>query len=93
MTLENLFPFRTLAQGLWIYIFDEASGNVWSSTGQPSGNARDDYRVLFHPHLAEFQRREQQILSTLEVAVASRIDLETRRLVIVNESTAFAVCG
>lgn len=74
------------AQGLWIYIFDEESRNVWSATGQPTGNAPNDYRVLFQPHLAEFQRREQQILTTLEVAVAAGVDLETRRLVIVNES-------
>lgn len=31
------------AQGLWIYLFDEENGNLWSATAQPTGIIPDDY--------------------------------------------------
>lgn len=78
-------PTRDM-EGLWIYIADEDSGALWSATRQPASRPAADYRTVFHPHKAEFHRRDEQIHTSLEVAVASSADLEVRRLVIVNES-------
>ncbi len=75
------------ADGLWIYIADDESGALWSATRQPTAAPPEDYRVLFHPHLAEFHRRDAEIHSRLEVVVAAGPDLEIRRLVLVNESS------
>ena len=85
LTRFNADPTRD-AEGLWIYIADEESGALWSATRQPTASPADDYSALFHPHLAEFHRRDSQIHASLEVAVASGVDLEVRRLTLVNES-------
>ena len=74
------------ADGVWIYLADEDSGALWSATRQPTASAPGDYRVLFHPHLSEFRRRDEGIQTSLEIAVAPGTDLEVRRLTIVNES-------
>jgi len=45
-------------RGLWIYVRDEESGAIWSAGRQPTGVVSKDARVVFHPHLAEFHRRD-----------------------------------
>ncbi len=72
--------------GLWIYLRDGASGEIWSAGRQPTGRGADDARVVFHAHLAELHRREAGIASHLDVAVVSGDDLEIRRLTLTNES-------
>jgi cyclic beta-1,2-glucan synthetase len=73
------------SDGVWIYLTDEDSGALWSATRQPTCAPADEYRVTFHAHLAEFQRRDDGIRTRLEVAVAAGDDLEIRRLTIANE--------
>src|SRR5690606_15347138 len=63
------------ADGVWFYVADEESGALWSATCRPSSTPPEEYRVLFHPHLAEFHRRDQGIALQLEVAVAPADDL------------------
>ena len=72
--------------GLWIYVRDEESGTLWSVGRQPTGVASPDARVVFHPHLAEFHRRDNGIGIRMEVAVAPADDIEIRRVTVVNES-------
>lgn len=72
--------------GLWIYVRDEEDGSVWSVGRQPTGVAPDDARVIFHPHMAEFHRRDHDIGIRTEVCVAPADDLEIRRISVVNES-------
>jgi cyclic beta-1,2-glucan synthetase len=72
--------------GLWVYVGDEDSGAVWSVGRQPSGVASSDSRVVFHPHLAEFHRRDHGIAIGMEVGVAPGDDVEIRRITVVNES-------
>ena len=72
--------------GLWIYVRDEMSGAVWSVTRQPSGIASESAHVEFHPHLAEFNRRDNGIAIDLEVGVATGDDIEIRRVTVINES-------
>ncbi|QLC26483.1 cellobiose phosphorylase [Parasphingopyxis algicola] len=74
------------ADGLWLYILDAETGALWSATRQPTGARPDEYDVLFHAHMAEFHRRDHQIETRLEVAVAAGDDLEIRRVTVTNES-------
>jgi cyclic beta-1,2-glucan synthetase len=71
--------------GLWIYVRDEETGAVWSAARQPTGGGSSE-RVVFHPHLAEFHRRDHGIAIGMEVGVAAADDVEIRRLTVVNES-------
>ncbi len=73
-------------QGLWIYIQDQDSGALWSAARQPTCIVSDDIHTIFHPHMAEFHRRDNGIAVRMEVAVAPGDDLEVRRIMIVNES-------
>lgn len=72
--------------GLWIYVRDEDSGAVWSIGRQPTGAAAADTRVVFHPHLVEFRRRDHGIAIGMDVGVAPGDDLEIRRITVTNES-------
>ncbi len=71
-------------QGLWLYVRDARTGALWTVGRQPSGVVSEG-RVVFHPHMAEFHRRDNGISIGMEVTVASDADLEIRRLTIVNE--------
>lgn len=72
--------------GCWLYLQDLASGALWSATHQPTGVRGDYEETVFHPHLAEFRRRDHQIALRLEVTVAPDNDVEVRRLHLTNES-------
>ena len=72
--------------GLWVYLHDEDSGAVWSAGRQPCNTAANDAQVIFHPHMAEFHRREEGMAVRMEVCVAPGDDLEIRRIKIVNET-------
>ncbi|MCE7987838.1 MAG: hypothetical protein DYG89_42275 [Caldilinea sp. CFX5] len=72
--------------GCWLYLQDLASGALWSASRQPTGVRGDYEEVVFHPHLAEFRRRDHQIALRLEVTVAPDNDVEIRRLSVTNES-------
>ncbi len=74
------------ADGFWIYVADDETGDLWSATRLPTGAAPDEYRAAFHPHLAEFHRRDHGIELRMEAGVAAGDDIEIRRLVIANES-------
>ena len=73
-------------EGLWIYVRDEESDAVWSATPQPTGVTPESAHVVFHPHLAEFNRRDNGIAIRLEVGVAPGDDIEVRRVTVINES-------
>jgi cyclic beta-1,2-glucan synthetase len=72
--------------GLWVYARDEDSGVIWSAGRQPSGVASDDWRVVFHPHFAEFHRRDHGIALGMEVGVTPGDDVEICRVTVINES-------
>ena len=74
------------ADGLWIYVADDESETLWSATLQPTCTQPDASQVTFHPHMAEFNRRDNGIALRLEVGVLASEDIEVRRLSIVNES-------
>ncbi len=74
--------------GLWLYVRDEDDGALWSIARQPTGVAAEEERIVFHPHLAEFHRRDRGIGLRMEMGVAHDDDVEIRRIGIVNESDA-----
>jgi cyclic beta-1,2-glucan synthetase len=74
------------ADGLWIYARDEESKALWSVARQPTQAIPQDYSVTFHPHMAEFHRRDHGISMRTEVAVTRSDDVELRRITLVNET-------
>ena len=87
LALTRWLPDATRdCEGLWIYVRDEESDAVWSATPQPTGVTPDSANVVFHPHLAEFDRRDDGIAVRMEVSVAPGDDIEVRRVTVINES-------
>ena len=76
----------TDAYGQWIYMRDEETGELWSIGRQPTAVEPDEWRVVYHPHLAEFHRLDHGISIHMEIAVAAGDDLEMRRITIVNRT-------
>lgn len=66
-------------EGLWIYVRDEDSGQVWLATS-PDG------RTTFAMHTAEFHRRHEGISVHVDVVVAPVDDVEVRQITLHNES-------
>jgi cyclic beta-1,2-glucan synthetase len=98
-SITRWLPDSTLDNsGLWIYVRDEESGLLWSVGRQPTGVSGNDMDVVFHPHAAEFHRRDHGIALRAEVAVAPADDVEVRRISVVNEtgrerSLSFTSCA
>ncbi|WP_417594260.1 GH36-type glycosyl hydrolase domain-containing protein [Parasphingorhabdus sp.] len=83
--LTRFLPDATLdRQGLWIYLHDDETGDIWSATRQPTDKKPDRYEVKFHSHIAEFHRRDHDISVGMEVGVADGDDIEIRKLCITN---------
>jgi cyclic beta-1,2-glucan synthetase len=72
--------------GLWIYVRDEDSGELWSAGRQPTGVQAEEAEVLFHAHMAEFRRRDHGIALSTEIAVSPSDDVEIRRVAVTNET-------
>ena len=73
--------------GVWLYIQDRDSGTTWGASYQPLGGATDQ-EVTFHPHMAEFRRRDHDLSLRTEITVAPDDDVEIRRLTLTNDSAA-----
>jgi len=73
--------------GLWIYIRDCASGELWSVAPEPVRTAGSDLHAVFHGHQVEYFRRDHEIAISMTIAIPHGDDLEIRRLAIVNESS------
>ncbi len=71
--------------GIWTYVRDEETGALWSAGRQPCGAAADAVGVVFYPHLAEFHRRDGDLVVRMEVVVAPADDIEIRHITIVND--------
>ncbi len=72
--------------GQWCYIKDLISGHVWSAAHQPTGTEPQWYRVLFASDRITFIRRDGDIDTVTEIAVASDDAAEVRRVVLTNRS-------
>ena len=72
------------AWGTFIFLRDAKSGAVWSAGIQPSGIEPDAYDVTFLEDRVEFQRRDANLLTRLEVLVSPEDDAEIRRVTLTN---------
>ncbi len=70
--------------GQHLYLRDVRSGRVWSPTHHPTGQESGDDLVLFTMEKATFQRRDDEIVTRLDVAVSPEDDVEVRRLEVTN---------
>lgn len=74
--------------GTLTYIRDTQSGAIWSPTYNPIGGVDETYNVVALPEKVVFERTQEDVLSNLEVWVASDSDVEVRRLSLTNSSEA-----
>jgi cyclic beta-1,2-glucan synthetase len=71
-------------QGIGIHVTDLDTGARWSVTQRFPASSASDAGVVFHPHLAEFHRRVDDVAIRMEVGIAAGDDVEIRRLTLVN---------
>ena len=73
--------------GQWCYVRDVTAGKVWSAGHQPVCAEAEWYRVLFASDRVTFMRRDEDIVTTMEVAVAPGESAEVRRITVLNSSS------
>ncbi|MFG5383624.1 GH36-type glycosyl hydrolase domain-containing protein [Yoonia sp. R2-816] len=78
-------PTRT-AHGLWFYLRDTQSGEIWSLGAAPAGRDPGQSSCVFHQHMVELLRRNAGIVARMDITVAPFDDVEIRRVTLVNES-------
>jgi cyclic beta-1,2-glucan synthetase len=76
------------AWGQGCFIKDTASGEVWSTTHQPSLTPCDDYHCILSADRAEYRRRDGDLEAYTEVVVSPEDDVEVRRTALTNYGTA-----
>ncbi|MCC6165940.1 MAG: hypothetical protein IT329_01820 [Caldilineaceae bacterium] len=85
LALTRWRPDPTLDDwGLWVYVQDMATGELWSVGRQPVGAAAEGEEVFFYPHMAEFRHRRGPLGVQMEVTVAPDADVEVRRITLTN---------
>ena len=70
--------------GQFFYIRDLDGGGAWSAGRQPLAGEADDYETILGPDRAVFQRRDGDIETRSEIAVAADVDAEVRRITLTN---------
>ncbi|HMC78477.1 MAG TPA: glucoamylase family protein, partial [Vicinamibacterales bacterium] len=75
------------ADGQFIYLRDVRSGDVWSATYQPVRREPVEYAVAFSLERATYRRRDDDISTQLDIAVATEDDVEVRRVTVRNHGT------
>lgn len=74
--------------GQWCYVRDVSTGRIWSAGYQPVCAEADWYRALFASDRVTFSRRDGDIATTMEIAVAPGEAAEVRRVTVLNNSSA-----
>ena len=72
--------------GMFCYIRDLTSGDVWSTAYQPTHKGSETYEAIFPEARAEFRRRDHDIDTHTEIAVSPEDDIELRRITVTNRS-------
>ena len=72
--------------GIFCYLKDVSSGEVWSTSHQPTLQPTERYEAIFSQARVEFRRRDSQIKMHTEIAVSPEDDIEIRRTTLVNRS-------
>ncbi len=71
--------------GSYVFLRDADRGTVWSAGYQPSGVEPDEYEATFLEDRVTIVRRDDTIVTRLEVTVSPEDDAEARRVTITNE--------
>ena len=74
------------AWGMYFYIQNLNSGDVWSATHQPCRNSGEDYKVTYAPDRVEFSRKDGNITTRTEIVVSPEDQAEMRRISLTNHS-------
>jgi cyclic beta-1,2-glucan synthetase len=74
-------------QGLFVYLRDVSSDELWSATLAPTFVEPESYSVEFAEARVQFDQRHNEIRSSLEVVVAHQEDAEIRTLKLSNEGS------
>lgn len=74
------------AWGIYFYIQNLNSGDVWSATYQPCGNTGEGYKVTYAPDQVEFFRKDGNITTHTQVVVSPEDQAEMRRISLTNHS-------
>ena len=74
--------------GQFFYIRDLDGGGAWSAGRQPLAGDPDDYETILGSDRAVFQRRDGDIETRSEIAVAVDADAEVRRITLTNHGVS-----
>jgi len=74
------------AWGMYFYIQNLNSGDVWSATHHPCQNSGEDYKVIYTPDKVEFSRKDGNITTRTEIVVSPDDQAEMRRISLTNHS-------
>jgi len=72
--------------GMFFYIRDLDSGEVWSTGYQPALKDPETYQAIFRGSMAEFRSRVQDIETYADVVVSPEDDVELRSISVTNRS-------
>jgi cyclic beta-1,2-glucan synthetase len=75
--------------GSYVFLREAATGQVWSAGIQPCGRRADSYRAAFSEDRCEFERRDGDLTTTLEVLISAEDDAEVRRISICNNGPSW----
>lgn len=74
------------AWGMYFYIQNLNSGDVWSAAYQPCKNSGENYKVTYAPDQIEYCRKDGNITTHTEVVVSPEDQAEMRRISLTNHS-------
>jgi cyclic beta-1,2-glucan synthetase len=74
------------ASGSFVFVRDLDTGDVWSTTHQPSGREAEEYEATFSLDRAVWRRVDSGLETRTEVVVSPEDDAELRRVSITNHS-------
>ena len=73
--------------GIFVYLKDLSSNEIWSNTYQPTTKTPDFYEATFTPDKVDFKRIDHNITCSTEITVSPEHNLELRKLNITNLSS------
>ncbi len=72
--------------GVFCYLSDVKTGEVWSTTYQPTLKQPRNYEAIFSDGRVEFRRRDHDVDVHTQIVVSPEDDIELRRVTITNQS-------
>lgn len=77
---------RGISRGMFIFIQNLNSNEVWSAAFEPLKSEPENYKVIFSPDKAEFIRKDGNIETHTEITVSPEENAEIRRVTLTNYS-------